>query len=294
MSERAPIPGLGKWPHVSHSSLIDLAFCEKLYTLKKVDGHDFEATVPMKKGSFFGALAADWWLTGSWDETATELTKEWATANPDAEFLPDWMHDAAWLMGRYERVYEAERLSGAIEVLGQEVLLKVRLPGKYGWYVCYLDELWRAYGHLWIVERKTMADFSELEAFAWSPQITGQHWALTQAVRTDPKIRALTGGEEPYGILLDAARTYRWKRDEHKHPPADSFQRRWLDRNPEHDEEAVLDAIAGLERMRALKRGARPLRNVGRHCNSCQARVPCRMQAAFGEDAVVWDDEEES
>lgn len=275
---------------VRHTTLTDLSHCEKLYALKNVDGHEFEATVPMKRGSFFHELAAAWWLTGSWDDKASELTKEWAAANPDADFLPEWMHDVGWLMGRYERMYEAERLSGGIEVLGQEVPVKVRLPGKYGWFTSYLDELWRIEGRIWILERKTMGDFTELEAFAWSPQITLYHWAAG----LDEKVLELTSGEKPYGILLDAARTYRWKRDEHKHPPADSFQRRWLDRNPEHDDEAVLDAIAGLERMRALKRGARPLRNVGRHCNTCIARVPCRMQAAFGEDVVVWDDEEES
>lgn len=282
MAERKPIEGLGKWPHVSHSSLTDLAFCEKLYALKKVDGHEFEPTVPMRKGSFFHDLWACWWHSGDWSEEATVLAKEWSEANPEADQLPGWMNDAAWLMNRYQQHYDFDRACEVVEVVGHEVPFKVRLPGKYGWLVGYWDALWKIDGKLWVVELKTMADFSELEAFAWSPQITLYHWAAVQM------------GLEPYGILLDAARTYRWKRDEAKHPPAESFQRRWLDRTVEHDEEAVKDAIAGLERMRALKRGARPLRNVGRHCSSCPARVPCRMQAAFGPEVVIWDDEEET
>jgi hypothetical protein len=206
----------------------------------------------------------------------------WEKHNPDAEVLPDYFHDCAWLMSRYEHVYESERASGEVEVIEQEKPFKLRLPGKYGWLIGYLDEVWKLDGRLWVVERKTMGKFDELEAFAWSPQVTLYHWAAVQL------------GLEPEGILLDAMRTYRWKRDERKHPPAESFQRRWLDRSPRHDEEAVLDAIAGLDRMRELRRGARPLRNVGRHCNYCPARVPCRLAACFGPEEVVWDESEES
>lgn len=268
--------GKGHSPHISHSGLSTLAECERKWCFRYRDHLPAPPTPAMSKGLLFHRLWGVWWTSpdADWTDELAKFCQEWSAENPDAERFPDWLHDTAWLFGRYAEFYDDERQSGEIEVVGVEVPFRVRLPHRYGWVIGRFDSLWRIKDRLWLVEAKTMSDWDSLEAFCWDPQVSLYYFAALER-----------GGEKPEGILLDAARTYRWR---NPRPLEDSFQRRWLDRHPDHLEGVTLDVLAGFDRAKELRKGARPVRNVARHCEWCPFREPCRAELAFGDTGVDW------
>jgi PD-(D/E)XK nuclease superfamily protein len=247
--------------------------CEKKFSYRYLQRLPEAPTPAMAKGSLFHRGARAFWSGGDWELEVKAAGEEWIVANPTADRLPDWIPDCAWLLERYAHVYGPER--SQVEVLGTEVPFRLRLPGRYAWLVGSMDMILRINGRLWVVEIKTMSDWDRLEAYCWDPQLTLYYWAATEL------------GMAPWGILLEGARTYRWK---NPRPPEESFQRRKLDRSPEHVAEALADVDATLARIRQLANGSRPLRNVGRDCNWCAYREPCRAELAFGPMTIEWEE----
>jgi len=145
--------------------------------------------------------------------------------------------------------------------------------GCYGYLCGAIDQLLEIDGKAWVREGKTMADFSKMDQHERSHQTTFYMWAARQL------------GYEPWGILLDGIRTYQWKRD--AHPPADSFERRWLDRGDQHLENAIREADIGLQLARELISGRlRPLRNISDHCGWCPYKNECNEDLGHS-DLVV-------
>lgn len=276
-----PEPGLatqlGRWPLLSYSSMGMLTACERKWAFRYRDQAPDSPSSAMQLGSTFHTLAGAWWQGGDWEATAKLLGEMWIRANPEAERMPKWFDDAVWLFERYIQVYGHERPD--VEVVATELEFKVRLPGKYGWLVGKIDNLWRIDGKLWVTERKTMGDWDRMEAYCWDPQVTLYFWVAQQL------------GYEPWGICLDAARTYRWvEKNLHKYPPEVSFQRRWLDRNDTHLKVAMDDMTAALVRQRQLLKGDRPIRNVSRDCGWCSFREPCMNELAFSDTGILLED----
>jgi PD-(D/E)XK nuclease superfamily protein len=263
----------GAWPRMSYSSATTLGACEKKYHYRYIQRRSEEPTSAMSKGSLFHRGARAWWTGGSWEAEVKASAEEWVATNPEAMALPDWISDAGWLLERYAARYETER--DQMEVVGTEVPFRLRLPGRYAWLVGSMDMVVRIAGRTWVVEIKTMSDWDRLEAYCWDPQLSLYYWAATELDMA------------PWGILLEGARTYRWK---NPRPVEESFQRRWLDRSPDHIAEALADADAVLTRSRDLANGARPMRNVSRDCNWCPYREPCREELAFGPMTVEWEE----
>lgn len=247
--------------------------CEKKFHYRYIQRLEAEPTAAMSKGKLFHRAALAWWAGGDWETEIKSAGEEWISANPEADRLPDWIPDCAWLVERYVHVYAGER--DQVEVIGTEVPFRLRLPDRYAWLVGSMDMVIRVAGRVWVVEIKTMGDWDRLESYAWDPQITLYHWAAGEL------------GLAPWGILLEGARTYRWK---NPRPAEESFQRRWLDRSPAQIAEALADVDSVLLRAKELARGRRPVRNVGRDCNWCEFRDPCRQELAFGPMSVEWEE----
>ena len=268
------------WPTHSHSSQVDLVTCEKRYWFAKVAKLEVEPSKAMAKGLFMHNLLGAWWEGKPWQEEAVLLVKEWRNNHPQVNPLtgemghapePEWMDDICWLMARYEDFYGPGR--DEVEVLAIEKPFMIKVPGRYAWFTGRWDMIVRdRQGRIWVVEWKTMSDWDTLENYVWSPQLSLYFWAAANDNRFEG---------EPYGILLDAARTYRWK---NPRPVEESFRRRWLDRSPEQLENTVAELTAGMLRAREIRNGAFPIRNVDRHCGWCQYREPCRNELAFGDD----------
>lgn len=275
-----------RWIKHSHSSHGDLVTCERKYWFRKVAGVEAEPTKAMRKGLFIHQLLGGWWETGSFQSAIDVFAKQWAVDHMDVDDesgelgvapYPDWVGDCLWLADRYAAFYGPHREDW--EIVGVEVPWQVRLPGRYAWMVGRFDMVVRdRMGRLWLVEFKSMSGWDTLEEYTWSPQVSLYYWAGQEL------------GMEPYGVLLDALYTYRWK---NPRPLEDSFQRRWLDRNPAHITAALAEAEAGMVRARELQRGAFPLRNVDRHCGWCSYREPCRNELAFGSEfPLEWTEDE--
>lgn len=275
-----PTRARGQWPTHSHSAQVSLTTCEKRFWWERVAKLEVEPSKAMAKGLFIHNLLGAWWAGKPWQEEAMVLVREWRDAHLQVDPTtgemghapdPEWMDDMAWLMGRYEEFYGEGR--DQLTVVAIERPFKVRVPGKYAWFTGRWDMLVRdSSGRLWVVEWKSMADWDSLEQYVWAPQLSLYYWAAW----ADKEL-----GEQPYGILLDAMRTYRWK---NPRPLEDSFKRRWLDRSPAQLENTIAELAAGMVRARDIRRGAFPIRNVDRHCGWCPFREPCRNELAFGDE----------
>jgi hypothetical protein len=266
-----PVAGTKRSPTIDFSSLSVLADCQWKWHARYVRGLPDRPGPAALLGTLMGELTSTWWEGGEWEPVMLSTVAIWQAENPDAEFVPEWLDKAAWLMTRYAEHYEPER--DTVKVLGTEVPFRLRLPGRYGWLVGRIDQLQEIGGRAFVRENKTGNDFSKIDQHERSHQTTLYYWAAQQL------------GYKPWGILLDFQRTYRWKRDEH--PPADSFERRWFDRNDEHLDNAILEAGKGLTLAKLLINGhLEPLRNIEQHCSYCPYSNECNADLGF-DDLVV-------
>ncbi len=266
-----PVAGTKRSPTIDFSSLSVLAACQWKWHARYVRGLPDRPGPAALLGTLLGELTSTWWEGEDWEPLAMAAVKAWEAENPDAEFSPEWIGKAIWLMERYVLHYADERDS--VKVLGTEVPFKLRLPGRYGWLVGRIDQLWEIDGKVYVRENKSMADWSKIDQHMRSHQTTLYYWAAQQL------------GYEPWGILLDCQRTYRWKRDEH--PPADSFERRWFDRHDEQLANAIVECGKGLTLAKMLINGTlQPLRNISDHCGWCAYSNECNAELGFS-DLVV-------
>ncbi len=264
-----PVTGPMRSPTIDFSSLANLADCQWRWYARHVRLFEDKPGTAAMLGTLMGRLCAAWYRGDHWEEILRDEVLVWQIENPDLASeigQPEYMERAFWLMTRYVEHYADDRPQ--VKVLGTEVYFKLRLPGRYGWLCGAIDELWLIDGRCWVVERKTMGDWSKMDQHERSHQTTFYLWAAQQL------------GYDPWGIMLDCIRTYRWKRDEH--PPADSFDRRWFDRGPVHLSNALLEAGKGLTLAKALIGGhMKPLRNIADHCSWCPYTAECFTELGF-------------
>lgn len=261
---------------VSYSELSMLASCEEKWRRLYMEADlESQPTTAMKLGTIMGELCDAWWLTGSWEDRFNELNDE----DSDIEVEP-WP-TAYWLMDRYADVYgdQLERTT----VVHNELELKAELQaiddaGTYRTLVGHIDQLWETPSGLWLVERKTMRDWRNVDYLVnYSVQPSLYMWLAEQ---NDIPVK---------GVILDCLRTYRWKRDEHA--PAESVQMHFTDRTEEQVGGALGWARAVMHRREALIAGDLGLLNLGPTCNGCVAQADCWESLAFPFDNVEIVDE---
>lgn len=258
---------------VSYSELSTLASCEEKWRRLYMEA-DLEAqpTTAMKLGTIMGELCDSWWLTGDWIGRYSELV----IANEEEDTEP-WV-TARWLMDRYAQVYgdELERTT----VVHSELELKAPLYDAMGrTLVGHVDQLWETPSGLWLVERKTMRDWRNVDYLVNYSVQPSLYMHLAQA--NDLLVK---------GVILDCLRTYRWKRDEHV--PAESVQMHFTDRTEEQLQGSLRWAHAVLARRDALVfNETSAVRNLGPTCNGCIAQADCWDALAFPFDNVEIVDE---
>jgi PD-(D/E)XK nuclease superfamily protein len=272
-----PVSGPLRSPRIDFSSLQSLASCQWRWHARYVLGLPDRPGTAAMLGTLMGDLTAIFWEGGDWRAYLEQAEREWvlagATGGDEDAFatLPEWMGRAAWLMARYEEHYGEELDS--VKVLGTEMFFRLKLPHRYGYLVGKIDQLWEIDGRVWVRECKTMSDWSKMDQHERSHQTTFYMWAARQM------------GYEPWGILLDGIRTFQWKRD--VHPPADSFERRWLDRGEVHMDNCIREADKGLKLAREIISGRlEPFRNINDHCQWCSYRNECNADLGHS-DLVV-------
>lgn len=271
-----PISGTKRSPTIDFSSLQMLAGCQWKWWYRYVLGGEDRPGPAAMLGTFLGDMTALFWEGKDWRAFHAASEVQFQIVGEEGVFAitPEWFGRAHWLMERYEEHYRSELDN--VKVLGTEVFFRLKLPGRYGYLCGAIDQLQEIDGKVWVREGKTFSDFSKMDQHERSHQTTFYMWAAQQL------------GYEPWGILLDGIRTYQWKRD--VHPPADSFERRWLDRGPTHMANAIREADIGLMLARELITGRlKPLRNIADHCGWCDYRNECN--ADLGHSDLVVPDE---
>jgi len=187
----------------SFSALSTLATCERKWHMRYRAGLEEEPTSAQALGTALHAAMQAWWDHRSVPAAEAALDQALEAGHID----PGQHADACWLIGRYARYH----LTGPLRdfrVVEQEADLEgtlagVRIRGR-------VDAVLEGKDRLWVVERKTGKSWPEALKTPISAQ-PGIYLALARE-RWGPDV----------GLINEHVRTYRWIRDEHKHPPHDS------------------------------------------------------------------------
>lgn len=236
----------------------------------------------MTKGTLYHAWWGEWWTTegGLTNIDAARVVD--AIPEDRREFITEEIaDDVMWMMRRFDQTWLPQK--DEWEMLANEVELEANidgllLQGRADGIVRHIPT-----ARTYLAECKTMRDWRRLDILTVDPQLT-HYWTLARAC-----------GYPIDGILYDAAKTYRWKRDEHKHPPDESFQRLFLDRSQAQADEATKQLHAFNDRRKDLTEinapwtapDRRPLRNISANtCSWCPWRARCWEELAFPETAI--------
>lgn len=294
----------------SYSELSVLAECETKWQYKYLKRIRGEQSTAQARGSAIHEAVAQWW-----DEPTLYMDEinPWPEGAPDD---PEEVETVEWLLRRYEEHHGPGRDAGSLRMIGHELYFEAPVPGTNVILRGYVDGLaLDLQGGMWLIERKTMKDWQRLDLLEVDQQISLYIW-LAQVIGLPVK-----------GVIFDAIRTYRWKpekptltdievellatypkmgllskkllREKAKQvqaadpgverPAAESFHVAWLDRSPEHIAEALADVQAGAQRRALLANGARPQRNLGRHCGWCDHKPDCWAALSFPLEIVQED-----
>lgn len=249
-----------------------LSQCERKWWYRYDQGIDEPFTSDaLTLGTLFHAWWAEWWATpGGYNDINIEGVLDRIPDDRSALISQETAITANWMIQRYDEVYGPER--DGWEMVENEIEMEATVAGLLlqGRADGLIYE--KATQSLWLAECKTMKDWRRLDILTVDPQIT-HYYTLAKAT-----------GRDIEGVLYDAAKTYRWKRDEH--PPADSFQRLYLDRSPEQCAEGLKELHAFNERRSSL---VHPIRNIsGFTCSGCAYKTQCWDSLAFPETTLEW------
>ena len=301
---------------VSYTELDTLAQCEKKYSYKYLLRQKSGQTPAMWKGSLVHDVVGPWW--DSERDIHEILDEQLAAAGADTPLDQAIVDDTRWLLDRYQRVYWEDRANKSLRVIGQELKFQQQLPKMAADVVLvgYVDQLvLDRRGGLWLVERKTMNDWQRLELLPADRQIDLYIWL------------ARSCGLPVQGVLFDAIRTYRWKAEKPtlreiedelvaglhggnwalatkgalrieakrlqelhpgvERPAEESVELRWVDRTDEQINETLDEVSSALSRRAQLAFGAKPVRNIGRHCHQCPFKNECWDSLAFPNDIDI-------
>jgi hypothetical protein len=256
--------------------------CEKMWQYRYVLEQEDPASGPMIKGTLLHAYYAAWWKNGQPNNVfALGPDKVINEINPDhrdevSDHLdkhPEVADDAIWLFGRFCKVHGGRN---TFELVESELELEAEvdgllLQGRADALVRHVES-----GKLYLGECKSMRDWRRLDILQVDPQVT-HYYLLLQAA-----------GYPVHGVMYDALKTYRWKRDEH--PPEDSIQRIFLDRTAEQCEASLDDLRAFRANAEAIEGKVRlPLRNISSFgsCSFCNYRPQCWEELAFPETEII-------
>lgn len=284
---------------INYSEFWTLAGCEMKWTLGYLRGQEEPGE---RRGLNLGTLlhlGGDLWNRGEFRGKGVYLPKQWTDdintgGKPGeertiklADFDPDVVNDAMWLLDRYVSTYgiappsswkvvDSERwLMAALDELK---LLVGRTDGVL--YVendLYMPDGW------WLLERKSYASKGRLDYVHVDPQL----------VVYKLLVEANYPGVELRGVIYDGIYTYRWKRDQHA--PQDSFERKYVDISPEQIEVGKTWLYAAINRRRQLKLDPlQALPNVGMFCKMCGFKDECWARLRGAEEYEIEVDDQEA
>jgi len=243
--------------YYSFSEIDTFLRCERKHNYSYVLGLESKQTpAALARGSVVHACVAAFW-------SGEDILGPLAGWEPDNE---EELDKVRWLMARYARHYETEQKSTTI--VATEFELMVRLgESKFG-IRGFIDRLIVQQGKLWLVETKTMGDFSRLDNLSIDPQLSMYYLAAKQL------------GLDVWGAYYDAIYTYRWVKDR---PTAESFKQVHLDRDRRQSDAMTEEVIEMCRRIESRKRRP-PTRTIVTYgpmaCSNCSFNAPCFENSA--------------
>lgn len=235
---------------------------------------DEEGSRAMTLGTLFHAWWGEWHKTpGGYNDIVVPNVLAAIPEDRQASITEDIAADADWMIRRYDQAFIASKDEWRLvanEVELEAIVDGLLLQGRADAIFEHIPT-----GDLFLGECKTMRDWRRLDTLTVDPQMTHYYMLLRES------------GYDIKGVLYDAAKSYRWKRDEHKHPPEESFQRVFIDRTEAQCHASLKELHAFNERRTDLVEHTRlPLRNIGQTCSWCWARVRCWDELAFPETVI--------
>jgi hypothetical protein len=257
------------------------SMCEQKWYYRYVKGYENDSSGAMTKGTLWHAFWDEWWVTPggldrmSWNNVLDRMDDE--TNDKVTEQIAS---DVMWMAKRYDAWRPGGWERTEWKVLHQEKELEAKVNGVT--LQGRLDDL-RLHvptDTLWIGECKTMADWRRLDILEVDPQLSN-YMQL-----------AMRNGYDVKGVFYDAARTYRWKRDEDKHPPSDSFREMTYLRDEPQLWTAAKELVSVTVRADLIRDGVmEPIHNISANtCSFCPYRDRCYEDMAFPQEELNWTD----
>ena len=267
--------------HIHQSETTTYARCQRLwyYRYKTYKDQPSTPSTAMVKGTLWHAYLEEWWAQDG-GHSEVDFANVLANAGDDAELLTEQIaDDIMWMAERYDQWRGGGRENTDWIMLDQELELigthfDLALSGRVDGLVRDRNS-----GEYYLLERKTMRDWRRLDYLTVDPQINHYLWL---AERNDIAV---------VGVVYEAAKTYRWSRDEHKHPPSDSFQEHLVVRSPEQIE-AYIEQVHAFELQRSHIHSIEvTVPSIGQNCLTCEFKgecwdslgVPAEPHIEFGE-----------
>ena len=232
--------------YTSYSELSSFASCEQKWWNRYIDKQADEPSAAMSRGTDLHEAIDQWWRGTPWERSDDE------TVN--------------WLMVRYNEHYGPMR--DEVEVLQSE--LELRAPLANGRELLgYVDGLYSWKGMTWLVERKSMKDWSRLAMLDADLQISLYAWLARE------------NGIQFDGLIYDAIKTFHWKQPR---PASESFDFVLLDRTDDQMDAAAEWADNTYKRMTSTRT---PVKNFGTFtCRGCNFVDKCREELAWGTQTI--------
>lgn len=249
---------------LSYSEMSKLNHCDMQWNLiyNTEDRESYPASPQMELGTLMHSMLNTWWGHGTWDQFLDPTDTSYENHET-----------ASWLIDRYDTVYRDTKL----KMLEVNVPFAVKYNGYwlFGWFDGIVQD---ENGDLWVAEFKTMGNWSKLHQLPKDKQVTLYIYAARRS------------GYDVKGVMFDALLTQRWKTEEGEvyksgpkkgqpkgyHPPADSFDRRWIERTEEDLTDFLFEMDSTLAQRERLFWGDEvPIRNVGQGCSYCPVMPQC-------------------
>lgn len=267
---------------INFSEFSTLTQCERKYVYAYEHKLEEEGE---RKGLHLGTLCHQWfasWLSGN----GAVLSETWTDdiepgGKPGAQqsyslsdFDPELVERAQWLAQRWSAAY-GEQPPSSWTIIGAERWMTRPFDGFT--LVGRCDGLVIIDGQLWLIELKTYGSRPGPLAYA---QVSPQLGCYSLLIEHEQ-------GQRPFGVMMLGIYTYRWKRDEHKHPPEDSFDEALVVLGDDHLRTAINYLAQAVNRRNVLLgktyvvgfKSGPPLDmaipNVGKDCSWCGFKAQC-------------------
>jgi len=259
------------------TEMVTLATCEERWRRRYLLGTHEEPSQAMGKGTLWHAVWDEWWVQEDGYRGITESNILARIPDEKQENITDqaW-DDVRWMIRRYDQWRGGSYLATDWRVIDQEVEWEADIGG-----VLFQGRVDDVRVHLptnqvYVGECKTMIDWRRLDILEVDPQVSN-YVRLAQA----------NGYPGCVGVMYDAAKTYRWKRDEH--PPSDSFRELTILRDTPQLEAAQVQVQIAATRRAQIATSNRAIANISANtCMGCSFRGDCWEDLAFPEEPVEW------